>query len=130
MSYDSSAQGGVGDSRSVRQHPVHHIVELPGPHLVVVLDAAVLQLHLLDLLPALVAGAVDALLPQDVGYAVEYALVAQRALQFDLDRLVRPQLQQLHYLRVGPVAASLVPPAAKVHPRTYRTGSATTPNRG
>lgn len=90
----------------------------------VVLNAAILQLHLFDLLPALVSCAVDALFAQDVRYSVKHPLVAQRALQLDLDRLVGPQLEQLHYLRVGPVAASLMSPAAKVHPLNYWTYSA------
>lgn len=117
LSYDCPSQGGVSNRRSVSQHPVHDVIELPRPHLVVVLNAAVLELHLLDLLAALVARAVDAPLAQNVGDAVEHALVAQGAFQLDLHRLVRPQLEQLHDLLVGPVAASLVPPAAVVHLR-------------
>lgn len=128
LSNDRPSQGGVGDRRPVSQHPVHDVIELPGPHLVVVLNAAVLQLHLLDLLAALVARAVDAPLAQNVGDAVEHALVAEGAFQLDLHRLVGPQLEQLHDLLVGPVAASLVPPAAVVHlhevPGSYRAKTA------
>lgn len=119
LSHHAAAQGAVGQGRPAGQHPVHHLIELPrsaAPRgLAVVLDAPVLQLHLLDLLPALIARPVDALLPQHLGDAVEDVLVAQAALQLHLHRLVGPELQQLHHLGVRPVTAALVLLPPKIH---------------
>ncbi|KAG8546294.1 hypothetical protein GDO81_019303 [Engystomops pustulosus] len=65
--HPARAHGPIGDGWAMGQHPVHNFIELPGPTpaegLTIILQPPVLQLHLLDLLPALVAGPVDPLLP-------------------------------------------------------------------